>query len=78
MKQPRQVTIVATIAATFTYDQYDNDLSDDTLATEFSQTLVSLTSDMKANMVLEEPDALVLNEVSVDVMQVIPSAFDYE
>jgi len=78
MKQPRQITIVATVVATFTYDRYDNDLSDEALATEYSQTLVSLTSDMKANMVLDAPDALVLNEVNVDVMQVIPSAFEYE
>ena len=77
MKQPRQVTIVAAVAVTFTYDRYDNDLSDETLATEVGQTLISLTSDMKANMSLDDPDALVLHEVSVDVTQVIPSSFDY-
>lgn len=78
MKQPKQITIVATVTATFTYDCNDVQLNDDYIEIELNQTLVSLTSDMKANMILDDPKSLAVNEVSVGVVQVIPSAFDYK
>ena len=75
----KQVTIIATVAVTFTYDPIGlDDFDDEKLAQEVGQTLISLTSDMKANMMIDDPEMVTLNEASVDITNIVPSAFKYE